>query len=174
MLYDETTESLRITEKESSNSMQKLPNWVVANKFPAFYDTESLTSIEQTARLYGATNTLIENYNTFISIVEEELANFLEDYQHNNEVHEVSIRQLIQDFFDSVETALQLQNSRITAIENTFGTNIENAINKAIKNGSLNIALKLDEATEQLLLVISDTRNEALYYDGDTETLYHI
>jgi hypothetical protein len=174
MLYDETTESLRINEKESSKAMQKLPNWVVANKFPAFYDTESLTAIEQTARLYGATNTLIENYNTFISIVDEALANFLEEYQHSNEVHEVSVRQLIQDFFDSVETALQLQNSRITAIENTFGSNIENAINKAIRNGSLNIALTLDEATEQLLLTISDTGNEEIYYDENTETLYHI
>ena len=161
MLYDETTESLRITEKESSNSMQKLPNWVVANKFPAFYDTESLTSIEQTARLYGATNTLIENYNTFISIVEEELANFLQEYQHNNEVHEVSIRQLIQDFFDNVETILQLQDSKINVIEDYMKNNLEQyiikSLNSAIKAGNLKVGVDYDSTSEELLLILTES-----------------
>ena len=31
----------------------KLPKWILTNKFPAFHDTESLTAIEQTARVYG-------------------------------------------------------------------------------------------------------------------------
>lgn len=174
MLYDESTESLRISEVESKHEKEKLPKWVVANKYPAFYDLESMTAIEQTARLYGAVQDLIESFNTFVSLVDSDLTNFNEEYQHNNEVHEVSIRQLIQDFFDSVETALQLQNSKISNIENTFGKNIENAINKAIRNGSLNIALTLDENTEQLLLTISETAGDEIYYDENTETLYHV
>lgn len=174
MLYDESTESLRISEVESKHEKEKLPKWVVANKYPAFFDMESMTAIEQTARLYGAVQDLIESFNTFVSLVDSDLTNFNEEYQHNNEVHEVSIRQLIQDFFDSVETALQLQNSKISNIENTFGKNIENAINKAIRNGSLNIALSHNENTEQLMITISDTKAEEIYYDEGTETLYHI
>ena len=176
MLYDETTESLRITEKESSNSMQKLPNWVVANKFPAFYDTESLTSIEQTARLYGATNTLIENYNTFISIVEEELANFLEEYQLNNEAHEVSVRQLIQDFFDGVETALQLQNSKISSVENSLTVNIGRAVANEIEKGNINVAMAYDESRENLNIAVSNELNasQEIIYDEENEELIHL
>ncbi len=176
MLYDETTESLRINEKESAHSIQKLPNWVVANKFPAFYDTESLTSIEQTARLYGAINQMIESYNTFISIVDEDLANFSQEYQHNNEVHEVSIRQLIQDFFDSVETKLQLQDSKIATVESSLTVNIGRAVANEIQKGNVNVAMLYNENEENLEFAISEelSASQELIYDEANEQLIHL
>lgn len=159
MLYDESTESLRISEVESKHEKEQLPKWVVANKYPAFYDLESMTAVEQTARLHGAMRDLIESYNTFVSLVDSELTNFSEEYQHNNEVHEVSIRQLIQDFFDSVETALQLQNSKITEVDGYLKANLERTIvttlNNAIKSGSIKVGVTYNEETEEISIVLS-------------------
>lgn len=46
--------------------MERLPHWVLTNKFPALFDSESATVIEQTARVYGAMQALIDEYNTFV------------------------------------------------------------------------------------------------------------
>lgn len=153
MLYDEKTESLRIGDGTTTNAMQKLPAWVVANKYPAFFDLESNTAIEQTARLYGAVNTLIENYNTFISVVEEEITTMIEQYALDNETHEVAVRQIMQDFFDSVETSLQLQNSKIEAIENSFVDNLEKTVTKAINDGKITVKVAYNEETEEVNIV---------------------
>lgn len=155
MLYDETTESLTISTSESSHALQKLPNWVVTNKFPAFYDTESLTAIEQTARLYGATNKLIESYNTFVSLVDDALLEFDEKYQQDKNVFALDIRQTIQDFFDSVETQLQLQDAKIESVEQYLITNLAATINAAIASGKLKIDFAYNEETEELLIVAS-------------------
>lgn len=45
-------------------SIKHMPNWCVTDKQPAFYDTESATAIEQTARVYGKMEELIDSYNT--------------------------------------------------------------------------------------------------------------
>lgn len=153
MLYDEKTESLRIGDGATTNAMQKLPAWVVANKYPAFFDLESNTAIEQTARLYGAVNTLIENYNTFISVVEEEITTMVEQYALDNETHEVAVRQIMQDFFDSVETSLQLQNSKIEAIENSFVDNLSKTVTQAINDGKITVKVAYNEETEEVNIV---------------------
>lgn len=43
--------------------IKKLPHWVVNDNRPAFYDTESATAIEQTAKLYGAMSEVIDEVN---------------------------------------------------------------------------------------------------------------
>lgn len=55
---------------------RQLPHWVLTDGFPAFYDTESATAIEQTARLYAAMEKLIDDYNTFVDQVNEEITKF--------------------------------------------------------------------------------------------------
>lgn len=176
MLYDESTESLRISEVESKHEKEKLPKWVVANKYPAFFDMESMTAIEQTARLYGAVQDLIESFNTFVSLVDSDLTNFNEEYQHNNEVHEVSIRQLIQDFFDSVETALQLQNSKIASVENSLTVNIGRAVANEIQKGNINVAMVYNEENENMSIAISDelSASQEIIYNEENEELIHL
>lgn len=176
MLYDETTESLRINEVESKHEKEKLPKWVVANKYPAFYDMESMTAIEQTARLYGAVQDLIGSFNTFVSLVDSDLSSFSEEYKHNNEVHEVSVRQLIQDFIDNVETALQLQSSKIASVENSLTANIGRAVANEIQKGNINVAMLYNENGENLEIAISEelNANQKLIYNEENEELIHL
>lgn len=46
-----------------SKLIENMPNWCITDKHPAFYDTESATAIEQTAKLYGAMQNLIDTFN---------------------------------------------------------------------------------------------------------------
>lgn len=53
--------------------IKPLPSWAIINRFPAFYEGESLTSIEQVARVYAKMQELIESYNKYIEQVNAEL-----------------------------------------------------------------------------------------------------
>ena len=45
--------------------MQKLPAWVLANARPSLYDVEIATLTQMTARVYGAMNEMINEFNSF-------------------------------------------------------------------------------------------------------------
>ena len=53
--------------------IKPLPSWAIINRFPGFYEGESLTAIEQTARVYVKMNELIDGYNKYIEQVNAEL-----------------------------------------------------------------------------------------------------
>ena len=103
--------------------MQLLPKWVLTENRPAIYDSESATAIQQTAKLYGAVQELIGEYNGFSEKVNAEI-----DSQNN----------IIDDAVDYMKT--NLQNST------------EEYINLLIKNGSLQIEEVYNEQTESLEL----------------------
>lgn len=56
--------------------MEKLPLWRYPGTAPAFKDTESVTALEAAAKLYGAMNKLIEEYNSTISELNTQMENF--------------------------------------------------------------------------------------------------
>lgn len=57
------------------NINEPLPNWVITNTRPAFYDTESLTVIEAIGRLYG-------KIKEFEKIIEEQNETIDEAYKY--------------------------------------------------------------------------------------------
>ena len=83
--------------------MKKLPNWFLTNPRPANYDSESLTVIEQTARLYAAMNELIEEYNETISALTKRLEEYESGLTEEMTTFAVGLRQEFQDFIDIAE-----------------------------------------------------------------------
>ena len=55
--------------------IKKLPHWVITNKKPGFYDTDSGSTIEQTAQVYRKMNELVVEYNAFV----DETNKFIEE-----------------------------------------------------------------------------------------------
>lgn len=86
--------------------MFKLPFWRLTSKHPAFYDTESGTAIEQTAKLYGAMRDLIDAYNKFVEETNNAMEAHGEATSKEHEEFEMAIRQEFQDFIDTVELRL--------------------------------------------------------------------
>lgn len=86
--------------------MINLPEWKLTSKYPAFYDTESGTAIEQTAKVYGAMRELIDEYNAFVESITTRINEFEASLSAKEDEFEVGIRQEFQDFIDVVETKI--------------------------------------------------------------------
>lgn len=83
--------------------MNPLPKWALLNPFPAIHDFESLTVLEQTARVYGAMNGLIKEYNAFAEVVNTQIASFTEDEQEAREAFETNITKIMRQLQCSIK-----------------------------------------------------------------------
>lgn len=121
--------------------MQKLPHWVLPDKFPALYDTESATAIEMTAKVYGAMNNLIEEYNKFVDGVNAEIEKFEGDTNKDIELFKTAIAQQFQDFIDVVELKIQSQDNEIANaiayMKDNLSDSVNSLLNEIRENGEL-------------------------------------
>lgn len=108
------------------NKIEMLPNWRIPDTSPAFYDTESATAIEQTAKLYGKVRELIDAYNEFVGNVETIIEEFETSVTVDMETFKVGIRQEFQDFIDIVNLRLQQYESEFE----TFKGDVNDLINE--------------------------------------------
>lgn len=58
--------------------MRLLPRWALVNPPSALYDLESVTPLQQTARVYGAMQEMIREYNNFADQINKEITEFVE------------------------------------------------------------------------------------------------
>ena len=79
-----------------------LPPWVETGLQPAFYDKESGTVLQQTARMYNKVNCLIRNFNQLSKetkeIVEEYVAKFTE------------LKDFVDNYFDNLDVQEEINN----------------------------------------------------------------
>lgn len=87
--------------------IKTLPNWALANSNPAFYDTESATAIEQTAKVYAKTNEVVAEVNKFIEDTNNDIAEFKTEVKTEQEVFETAMRQEFQDFINVVDIKIE-------------------------------------------------------------------
>jgi hypothetical protein len=88
--------------------MNLLPKWVLANPFPAIHDFESLTVIDQTARIYGAMQTMIKEYNAFAEAANELLASFTAEESEARKEFELQITKVMNEFMCSMNQYLKV------------------------------------------------------------------
>lgn len=119
--------------------MNNLPNWVLTNRFPAIHDFESLTVIEQTARLYGAMNSLIDEWNKMI----EQLSDFEKSEKESREEFELKITKVIKEF-------MCCWNEKTADVEKFA----ETIINNAIQAGRITVQEVYDPESESLDLIV--------------------
>lgn len=134
--------------------MKLLPHWVLTDSHPAFYDSESATAIEQTARVYAAMQSLISEYNSFVDSVNKTIEDFKTGAQNDYSVFQVAIRQEFQDFIDLVNLKIQAQDAVIADAVNFMKTNLETAIHSLLGDEIL-VYAEYDEEAESLNFIIS-------------------
>lgn len=89
--------------------MFKLPKWALPNNYPAFYDTESATAIEMTAKLYGAMSSFADEYNKFADDINKAIDEFVAKGAEDYLVFQMKMEQLYSDFVKVVELKYQSQ-----------------------------------------------------------------
>lgn len=120
--------------------MNLLPKWIVANPFPAFYDCESLTAIEQTAMLYEAMNELIEKYNAFAEDANKMLVEFAEGEVEAREDFELKYTKILRRFMCDIEQFISV--------------GMKGAVTEILQSGEIPISAKYNPETEALDLIV--------------------
>lgn len=78
--------------------MNQLPRWFMANHILSIHDFESLTALEQTAKLHGAMRSLIDEYNAFHEDVNTTIAKFMEEEKKARENFQEDLTKVIYQF----------------------------------------------------------------------------
>ena len=129
-----------------------LPPWVETGLQPAFYDLESGTVLQQTARMYAKVRELTEAYNTFTQNIINEVTTF---EQNTND----EIERFEGDINDTVEEYINKFNELHDYVEDYFD-NLD--VQEEINN-------KLDDMAEQGVLadIISQYLNSIAVFGYD-------
>lgn len=86
-----------------------LPPWVETGLQPAFYDKESGTVLQQTARMYARVNMLIRMFNKLSKNTKETVEEYINKF---NELHDY-----VQDYFDNLDVQEEINNKIDAMVE---------------------------------------------------------
>lgn len=140
--------------------IELLPLWCVTDKYPAFYDTESATAIEQTAKLYGAMRTLQTEYNEMVTNVNATITAFITDVNADQEEFENHITKIIHDYIAMIDEKIKLQDKRIEDtiiyIKEHITEVANNVMKEAVENGTIQVATVYNEQNKKLSLIITN------------------
>ena len=125
------------------NKINFLPPWVETNLQPAFYDSESGTCLQQTARMYAKVNQLVRSVNdqneTIADYIQQfiDLKDYVEDYFENLDVQEEinnkleqmvtdgSLQSLIDYYFSGITAKVDAQNAVIEEFKEDVNSTID-------------------------------------------------
>lgn len=89
--------------------IELLPPWVETGLQPAFYDKESGTVLQQTARMYARVNQLTQAFNTF----SEDTADTVNDYIERF----TTLHNYVHDYFDNLDVQEEINNKLDEMVE---------------------------------------------------------
>lgn len=151
--------------------LKHLPHWVLTDTLPAFYDCESATAIQQTAKLYGKIQELITIYNDFVRDVNRYITEFEDGIIKDFNCFQNCVIKTMNDYIESIDTKINLQDLNIAnkfdeqdqiiadAVkymkENLVST-VTTLFNNAVRNGDITATLleTYDSDDESLVLSI--------------------
>lgn len=140
--------------------IKHLPHWVLTDLQPAFYDVESGTTLQQTAKIYGKMQELIDLYNEFVTKVNKYIKDFEDGIITDFEEFRNCIIKVMNDYIETIDTKINLQDTKINnAIEymkdNIVSTSTE-LFNQALQDGDItaNLGVNYNPDTEELTFSI--------------------
>lgn len=138
----------------------KLPHWVLTDSQPAFYDTESGTTIQQTARVYAKIQELIRTYNEFVTRINQYINDFETGMISDFNSFKECVIETMNDYIRSIDQKVISQDTKITEAIKYMKDNLEQTVNElfyqAIQDGTIRATLheEYDLETESLTLSI--------------------
>lgn len=90
-----------------------LPHWCLTDLQPAFYDTESGTTLQMVARVYKKIEELITNYNSFVDEINRYVDEFESGMIADFECFKNCIIKTMNDYIETIDTKINLQDTRI-------------------------------------------------------------
>ena len=130
--------------------IELMPKWVLENSTPSFYDKDSVTVIQATAKLYAKMNELITDYTKFAGDLKALNDAFISTTTNDQEVFKTSIRQEFQDFIDAVDLKLEGYEHTLDDFRESVEEVVLQVWNEAFASGKVTIEPVYNEASESL------------------------
>ena len=152
-----------------------LPGWIMTGTRPSVYDSESATALEQTAKVYGAMNELIDDYNKLVEELNTKIDGFIESTNKDQEEFKASIDKIVHDYIKMLDEKVKLQDSKIDEAVLFMKDNLSASITTVI--GQMKESGELDEAVLNAIDNIGDrvttleNTEYTLVYEDGTENL---
>lgn len=144
--------------------MQRLPKWILNHRFPSVYDSDSKTVIEQTARVYGAMNDLIDQYNEYVEKLNNEITEFETGVTDTESCFRNNIVKIMNEYIESID-------NKIANLETYLKLNVDKTLTEWVENGELDTSiLNAFNNLEQRVSLIEQNANE-LVYNPESESL---
>lgn len=166
-----------------------LPPWIETGIQPAFYDKESGTVLQQTARMYAKVNEVVQSVNNQNETIDDyinqfnELHDYVYDYFDNLDVQE-EINNKIDDMvnngtfqsvfdnyvgpkIDALDTRLSSLITNETTARTTTDASLQSQIN-ALSSGSPIPVSSISAMTNTSKVYLNTTDGKWYYYDGDS------
>lgn len=126
--------------------IKRLPNWVLTENNPAFYDTESKTAVEQTAKVYRKMQEVVDVVNEFIDEVNSQLDLSETEAYKQLECFKTNVETIMNDYIKCLDT-------KIATLDLDVTNKTTDYINDAIASGKIIITTSYDDGTESLNIV---------------------
>lgn len=144
--------------------LRHLPHWVLTDTLPAFYDCESATAIQQTAKLYGKIQELITIYNDFVRDVNRYITEFEEGIIKDFNCFQNCVIKTMNDYIESIDTKIELQDNKIQEaidyMKNNLVSTVTTLFNQAVQNGDIRATLLETYDSDDESLVFSIVASE--------------
>lgn len=144
--------------------LRHLPHWVLTDTLPAFYDCESATAIQQTAKLYGKIQELITIYNDFVRDVNRYITEFEDGIIKDFNCFQNCVIKTMNDYIESIDTKIELQDNKIQEaidyIKNNLVSTVTTLFNQAVQNGDIRATLLETYDSDNESLVFSIVASE--------------
>ena len=116
--------------------MKLLPHWILTNKHAAFYDGESATVIEQTAKVYAAMQELITEYNAFVDAINENIKGFEQSTNMTMEEFKTCITNTVSNYINTldmkVDSAVSYMKTNLRQTAESYLAEVINEFNEQI------------------------------------------
>lgn len=150
-----------------------LPHWVLTDVNPAFYDVESKTAVEQTARVYAKMQELIKEYNEFVNEVNKAIIEFTESTTKDYEEFNSCITKLVHDYITMLDEKIKIQDKKIEDtiiyIKNNLASGITTEVTRMVESGELDVAVL--NAIDNIGLRVANLENSSLNQNNEINNL---
>lgn len=147
--------------------MVKLPIWVMNQNKPAIYDSESATAIEMVAKVYGAMQELIKEYNEFVKSCNTKINEFESASVEEYNVFKTALRQEFQDFIDVIDLKYNSLGVDIEKLQSDVAEQVER-INTTVNTGIETINDAIGDAVDVVLGDAALKTKANLFDPGDS------
>ena len=140
--------------------LKHLPHWVLTDPQPAFYDCESATAVQQTAKLYAKMQELITLYNEFTNEVNRYITEFEDGIIKDFNCFQNCVIKTMNDYIESIDMKIELQDNNIEEaikyMKDNLVSTVTTLFNQAVQNGDITATLveTYDSNNESLVFSI--------------------